>query len=373
MQTDVVIVGGGLSGLAAARALHAADVDFRLLEARDRWGGRVLSIEAPGSGGDASDPVSLDAGPAWFWPGQARIARLVEDLGLTVFLQHSAGMAAFEGADGTVRRDRSFALNAEGMRVAGGLSQVTDRLAQSLPSERLKLDHPVYRIERIAGGWRVLTTAANRTTIDARAVIVTVPPRLAGEAIGFDPPLSPETMAAMRGVPTWMAGHAKALVTFDHPFWRAHGLSGDAISHRGPLVQIHDASPPAGEIGGLFGFLGLPANERSRAGEAVLRRAITRQLGQIFGPEAETPTAIRIVDWADERFTATVADHDLPRSHPVYGMPPALRALTDDGLIFASTELAPDNGGLLEGALAAAERAVGSIVAPTKLRPAVNT
>ncbi|MEU7584699.1 FAD-dependent oxidoreductase [Micromonospora sp. NPDC049230] len=42
-ETDVVIVGGGLAGLAAARRLHRAGVPWRLLEASARLGGRVAT------------------------------------------------------------------------------------------------------------------------------------------------------------------------------------------------------------------------------------------------------------------------------------------------------------------------------------------
>ncbi|OKI65073.1 NAD(P)/FAD-dependent oxidoreductase [Micromonospora sp. CB01531] len=47
-ETDVVIVGGGLAGLAAARRLHRAGVPWRLLEAGDRLGGRVATDEVDG-------------------------------------------------------------------------------------------------------------------------------------------------------------------------------------------------------------------------------------------------------------------------------------------------------------------------------------
>ncbi|NES16579.1 MULTISPECIES: NAD(P)/FAD-dependent oxidoreductase [Micromonospora] len=47
-ETDVVIVGGGLAGLAAARRLHRAGVPWRLLEAADRLGGRVATDEVDG-------------------------------------------------------------------------------------------------------------------------------------------------------------------------------------------------------------------------------------------------------------------------------------------------------------------------------------
>lgn len=47
-ETDVVIVGGGLAGLAAARRLHRAGVPWLLLEAADRLGGRVATDHVDG-------------------------------------------------------------------------------------------------------------------------------------------------------------------------------------------------------------------------------------------------------------------------------------------------------------------------------------
>ncbi|MEM1154111.1 MAG: hypothetical protein AAGI44_08210 [Pseudomonadota bacterium] len=49
------------------------------------------------------------------------------------------------------------------------------------------------------------------------------------------------------GVPTWMAGQAKVVAVYESPFWRDSGFSGDAMSRKGPLIEIHDASPASGE------------------------------------------------------------------------------------------------------------------------------
>jgi monoamine oxidase len=40
---QVAIIGGGFSGIAAAKKLHEVGVTFLVLEARDRLGGRVFT------------------------------------------------------------------------------------------------------------------------------------------------------------------------------------------------------------------------------------------------------------------------------------------------------------------------------------------
>jgi protoporphyrinogen/coproporphyrinogen III oxidase len=47
-RVDVVVVGGGIAGLAAAHELHQRGADFLLLEASARWGGVIRSESASG-------------------------------------------------------------------------------------------------------------------------------------------------------------------------------------------------------------------------------------------------------------------------------------------------------------------------------------
>ncbi|AYG70378.1 MULTISPECIES: FAD-dependent oxidoreductase [Rhizobium] len=57
----IVIVGGGLAGLTAAYHLHRNGLDFTLVEARERLGGRILTA-------DPQTDVShdgFDLGPSW--------------------------------------------------------------------------------------------------------------------------------------------------------------------------------------------------------------------------------------------------------------------------------------------------------------------
>lgn len=57
-DVDVVVIGAGAAGLAAAKALHQAGRSFRLIEAKDRIGGRAWTT-------DTDFGVPFDIGCAW--------------------------------------------------------------------------------------------------------------------------------------------------------------------------------------------------------------------------------------------------------------------------------------------------------------------
>src|SRR4051794_36861120 len=56
-ETEVVIVGGGAAGIAAARRLHDAGIDCLLVEARPRLGGRAWTVS-----NGATFPLDLGCG-----------------------------------------------------------------------------------------------------------------------------------------------------------------------------------------------------------------------------------------------------------------------------------------------------------------------
>lgn len=347
-HVDYAIVGGGLSGLATALTLTRRAKTFALFEARDRLGGRAWSRVIGGS------PHRYDVGPAWVWPGQPRIAALIDQLGLTRFEQFSRGNLVFEDERGRVRRDLEFSTMAGALRIDGGLASLIDRLAARLDATSLHTGRPVREL-RQADDHVEVRLGDDVVGCTAGVVVVAVPPRIAAN-IEFAPGLAAPQLQALRAIPTWMAGHAKFLAIYPTPFWRAAGLSGDAMSRRGPLAEIHDASPPDGSAGALFGFLGVPANARANA-RAELKTLATQQLASLFGG-AETPDATELIDWATETFTATAADATPPSGHPDYGLPPSVAGVWNGRLRFASTEVATPNGGLLEGALEAAAAAL---------------
>lgn len=349
MGKEVLIVGGGLSGLALARQLQSAGCDWQLLEARDRWGGRILSEVIDGQG--------FDLGPSWFWPGQPRIASLIKTLELSRFDQAYQGDLMYQDETGNVQRGMGAASMQGSHRLLGGLGQLINKLVSQLPAERLHLSTPVTQLKDTGDVIEVTTKAGD--VCSASRVVLALPPRVASELV-FSPPLPETAIKAATNIPTWMAGHAKAVAIYKTPFWKEQGLSGDAMSHCGPLAEIHDASPASGGPYALFGFVGTPANYRENNSEA-LKEAIQNQLGSLFGPEGAKPETILLKDWAFDQHTATSLDQAPLYRHPSYGRPAALSGLWQGRLLFGSTEMGVQFGGFIEGALEVADELTESL------------
>lgn len=70
---DVLIIGAGAAGLAAARDLAAAGKQVAVLEARDRVGGRILTVT------DDRSPLPLELGAEFIHGHHPSLLRLVED------------------------------------------------------------------------------------------------------------------------------------------------------------------------------------------------------------------------------------------------------------------------------------------------------
>jgi monoamine oxidase len=73
---DVIVIGGGLAGLAATHRLTEAGKTVLLLEARNRLGGRVWTQRIPGF------PHPIELGPEWI-DGSSAVADLLKQAGAT--------------------------------------------------------------------------------------------------------------------------------------------------------------------------------------------------------------------------------------------------------------------------------------------------
>lgn len=86
----MLVVGGGLAGLTAARGLIDRGADVHLVDARSRLGGRIWTVRDKGF-----DEIPLEAGGEFIDGEHAAIRKLVADLGLQlqVILREGFGLA----------------------------------------------------------------------------------------------------------------------------------------------------------------------------------------------------------------------------------------------------------------------------------------
>ncbi|WP_271271306.1 flavin monoamine oxidase family protein [Aliamphritea hakodatensis] len=350
IQTDIAIIGGGISGLYLAAELQAAGADFRVFEARERVGGRILCT------GEADCLQGYDLGPSWFWPGQPRMAALLRAAGLNAYPQYSRGDLVYEEMPGDVRQ-LNFSTMEGALRVENGMGSLIRYLSSRSDTHRLTSATALSKVRHLPGEaycWQLtLNRAGEQQLLKAKAVVLAVSPRVIAKTVQFEPPLAAHALQSLQAIPTWMGRFTKVIAEYETPFWREMNLSGDAISRAGPLQEIHDASLPGASAGALFGFLQqLPRDTESEA----LQQQVTGQLVRLFGRQAANPLSISFRDWSAQPYTATAEDWAESLSgHPQYGLPDSLKRLSSQGLLFTATEMAHQSGGLLEGALEAAD------------------
>ncbi len=443
-EADVVVVGAGFAGLAAARALATQGVDVVVLEARNRVGGRT--VNALIGGGQV-----VEMGGQWIGPTQDRVSAFANELSVETFPTHTEG-ANLLRLDGRLRRyegtiprlgphvlldvartlrrlnrltakvdleapwasahaaeldSRSLAewlertmLTAAAkrlMRVAGrtiwgaepeelsllhvafylrsagsfelltdveggaqqdrfvGGSQEVAICAAGELGERVHLDAAARRIEHSPHGVLVETETIG---VRARRAIVAIPPALTTQ-IEFEPHLAPARLQlGQRMAPGWLV---KVSAVYDEPFWRADGLSGEALNEPGPVTMTFDNSPPGNSPGVLVGFIGgRNAREFARLDSSERRRAVLDCFEALFGPRARGAEQYLELDWATERWSGGG-----PVSNFATGgwsaAGPALRKPLGR-VHWAGTETATRWCGYLDGAVSSGERAAAEVL-----------
>ena len=356
MAKPIIIIGGGLAGLYAATKLHERNIAFLLLEAKPRLGGRIYCENSI-----KNENVGFDLGPTWIFPHQPKIQSLVKSLNLSIFEQYNHGDVLYQAPNQAIQQIAG-AGEMQLFRLKHGMNTLIKALYKQLPAKHILLNHCVTELKKSNDNWQL--TVNNNGKIqqfETNTVLTALPPRMIAQHLTPNFWASERLINRLTTTPTWMAGQAKFVATFDYPFWRERNLSGQCFSRVGPMVEIHDASAEHNKHAALFGFIGVPYSTRSKVTKAQLIEACINQLVYFYGEAARNPTHCFVKDWAEDEFVANNDDKTQPSQHPDFHLGELTSELRDLNIHLVGSEFAKKEAGYLEGALNAVDDALSAI------------
>lgn len=324
---DVLIVGGGLSGLVVAHELtqHSSNLSWRLLEARSVLGGRLANS------GD------LDMGGAWIWPfQQPHMKRLTSRLKIPVFAQPDDPMST---------------------RIDGGAVLYIHRLSESLDAIQLSEAVQSCTLVTNANEQVVRVETTSDETFLARRVVLAVPPRLIAKHITFNPPLSASKQSAMNASHTWMAGVTKVGLVYKDRFWDEH--SSNLGLTDSPAFQVYDSSTKDSRVSALTFFtLANTDDDKSLADQCASQiKSVWSYYRKPFCNQAMTYVDYHVKRWPKETYISEDANPSHIHPHPEPNL--ELSSVEWNGvLLFAGSESDVSSPGVMEGAVGAALRVV---------------
>lgn len=239
-------------------------------------------------------------------------------------------------------------------RLMGGAQPISEGVAREL-GDAVMLDTPVRKIVQGKDGVEVVS---DERAMQGRFAIVAVPPALAGR-IDYEPMVSVARDQVTQRFA--MGATVKVLVTYEYPFWRKAGFSGEVVSSDGPLSTVFDNTSHDGRQAALVGFIvGAQARQWSAQPLADRQRRVVAALTRYFGDDAKNFSDYHELDWAQEEWT---------RGCPVGGLPPGVLTSSHahlrkpEGRIhWAGTEAATEWMGYMEGAIQSGERAADEVI-----------
>jgi monoamine oxidase len=350
IRRDIVVVGGGVAGLAAAGKLAAAGRSVTLLEARARPGGRVWTLSPAGSShpvelgaefiqGESPDVLELVRSGGLtlrkvpdlheymrggverpFPDAEALASRLLklphstdipvaqliqqhithftseERQALTAYLEgfHAADLARFGTAALAVNQAVEESDENRQFRVAEGYAALVDELASRLGGpERLQTDTIVTGVRWVPGEVVLEAHTPNGLLeMTAPQVILAVPLGVLKAGAGEEGAirLEPRPLGWSEAMSALHAGATRRVVLqFEDPWWieAERPAPGFVHGHDEPLPVWWTASPP--ETPFLTGWVGGPRAERFRGKtHDELARSAIQSLSSIFGRDVST-------------------------------------------------------------------------------------
>lgn len=356
MKTNksVIIIGAGLSGLTLAYLLSKHQVDVTILEASERIGGRIHTVN-----GRLGTPLEL--GATWFSDLHTNLVALLNELGIKKFPQHSDGISLFQTK--SFEPAQQFYIPASdtpSYRITGGTQQLITALQKQLAMQAIKLNSEVTAITREQDVMAIFT--ANGIKYKCQTVVVCIPPQLAAHNISFSPGLPVHMESLMPTVQTWMAGAIKFVVEYENAFWRKNGYSGMLYSHAGIITEMYDHTNFEESRYGFTGFLSAGALSYPLE---TRKELVIEQLKALFSNQADIYSTYIDKVWTDRYILS--GNQVVQRPHQNNGHLLLQNSYLENSLHFCGTETATAYAGYMEGAIIAAKSIMNKINPGSKL------
>lgn len=346
---QVIIIGAGLSGLRLGHLLSKSSIDFKILEARNRPGGRMHTILD-------NDRLPIEMGATWLGKKHITLNSLLEELGLETFKQELSSRAIYEPISTSPHQLVQLPPNDQpSYRIKGGSNQLINKLKSVIPNDRIIYNEVVSSIV-LEGD--IVKVETNGNQYETLIVVSTLPPYLLYKTVSTKPELPDDLKHIMRQTHTWMGESIKVALSFNDPFWRSANLSGTIFSNVGPVPEMYDHSDFEDSSYALKGFLN--GNYFSYTKEQRLQ-LVLKQLRKYYGEKVDSYQAYHETVWRHEQFTFTEYEsHVLP--HQNNGNQIFQNSYWNDRLFIGGSETARQHPGYMDGAIARSNDIANSII-----------
>ncbi|CAG0879830.1 unnamed protein product [Darwinula stevensoni] len=422
-KVDVVIIGAGPSGCAAAHRLAsiAPDIKIEILEARDRVGGRTMTIDLPCNRSGEVD--QWDIGGQWVGASQTDVMQVIHDFHFETYPQPYKGTKFMQlGKSNKITTYSGIIPDMGGLWGALQMAfylwklermckkvSIADPFSSPVAREleghtmasysaKYLTNEAAYQSMDVAakavfgsnassvsmlfflayanssGGVSKLLESTpgsaqelpSGKTFEASYVISTLPPNLLLK-VEFHPPLTKATRFVYENLP--MGYYSKYIVVYDKAFWKDRGYSGEIVTNGGdgggPLSVVFDATTCRGTPA-LVGFIAGSADVKySQLSKDARKEAVVTALSKFLGDEALNPIHYEDKIWREDPYSG-----GCPSNH---AQPGPLSNFKDVRLPFhrvhfAGTHTATEWNGYISGAIQAGKRAAVEVL--HRFRPA---
>lgn len=350
MDKKIIILGAGLTGLTISYLLKEKGISSKILEARNRLGGRINTIK-----GNEETPIEM--GATWLGEKHKTLVNFLNHLGIKKFKQYNHGVAFFETMSFAPPQEFLIPESTEpSFRIKGGSSHLIERLAYKIGSENISLNQVISKIEKQDNYINIINE--QNEEISADILISTVPPKLFAKTISCVPSLPEGVLNIFKTTQTWMEGSTKFGVEYKTPFWKKNGQAGTVFSQSSIIPEMYDHTNFEENKFALKGFLNGSATQFSKEER---NKKVIATLVKFFGEEAKNHAGYFDNVWEKEKFTFSPSD-DFLYSHQNNGHHVFQNSYWENQLWFAGTETSMNYGGYMEGAIQSAQNTTHRIL-----------